>query len=80
MISAMLLISFLSLGIASCPKKNDIDIGLFSVKHQKFYFDNEKTGIAYEHGTYDARANKLVCVPYAQYIDYQSRYTCKLKK
>lgn len=73
----MLLIAYLNLGSASCSKKLDLDIGIFSKKHQKFYFANEKKETKYEFGTFDPRADKLVCVPYDQYIDYTEKYTCK---
>lgn len=58
----------------------DVDVGIFSRKYQKFYFSNDATGEKYEHDTFDPRADKLVCVPYQQYIDLQENYTCKLKK
>ena len=75
----MLLIAFLSLGVASCRHKNDVDIGIFSKKYQKFYFANEYEGTKYEFGTYDSRADKLVCVPYEQYIEMTKEYVCKKK-
>ena len=77
MISATLLIAYLNLGASSCSKKQDIDIGIFSKKYQKFYFANEYTEEEYEFDTFDQRADKLVCVPYKQYIQLQKDYVCK---
>ena len=79
MISGMLLISFLTLGNSSCQTKQNIDVGLFSVDYQKFYFSNAKTGNKFEIDATDSRANKLVCLPYRQYIDLQKNYTCQRK-
>jgi len=56
-----------------------VDIGVFSKKYQKFYFANEYEGTKYEFGTYDSRADKLVCVPYEQYIEMTKEYVCKKK-
>ena len=57
----------------------DVDVGIFSRKFQKFYFSNDARGTKMEFGTTDPRADKLVCIPYQQYIDIQTEYTCKKK-
>lgn len=72
----MLLIAYLSLGISSCQTKQNIDVGIFSRDYQKFYFSNAYTGKKAEFGTQDDRADRLVCVPYQQYIDIKKNYTC----
>jgi hypothetical protein len=79
MISGMLLISFLTLGNNSCQTKQNIDVGIFSRDYQKFYFSNQATGKKFEIQSTDPRADKLVCVPYRQYIDLQKNYTCQRK-
>lgn len=76
-ISALLLISFSLCGFPGCEEKYNIDKSIFSWEHQKFYQSNEATGAKAEFTCQDKRADKLVCMPYGQYIDFFNNYECK---
>lgn len=79
MISVMLLVSFSCLAFPGCPQKLNIDKSIFSWEHQKFYQSNDFTGKEAEFTCQDPRADKLVCMPYDQYIKFQQDYVCKKK-
>lgn len=78
MISVMLLIAFSLYGCKS--EDYNIDKSFFSVEHQKFYQSNQYTGVKAEFPPTDMRADKLICAPYDQYIDFFDQYVCTKKK
>lgn len=67
--------------VVSCASKPlDLDIGLFSRDAQTFYFHNAATAKDYQLESEDPAADKLVCIPNKQYLQYLKDYTCTKNK
>lgn len=79
MTSVKLLTILLTFTISGCKDKLNLDISIFSWKFQKFYQSNEATGEKAEFPPTDQRADKIVGIPYNQYIDFQKNYECRPK-